>query len=160
MRYGEVLLSYAEATYELNETISDEELNLSINKLRSRFSTDENQLPSLTNAFASQHGLDMREEIRRERIVEMAVEKLLYDDIIRWKRAEIELPKSIMGIKFDQEMYPKMVPGKDVMVDADGFVITQDKSTRSFDVSKHYLFPLPLREINLNTNLKQNPGWQ
>jgi len=35
-------------------------------------------------------------------------------------------------------------------------VATKDKT---FDESKHYYFPLPLSELFINPNLKQNPGW-
>lgn len=159
IRYAEVLLTYAEATYELNNAISDEDLNISINALRGRFAGDPNQLPALTNAFVSQHGLNMRDEIRRERHVELAGESMRYDDLIRWKTAEVELPQTILGAKFDQKAYPKMVPGKDVKVNSDGFIIVQDGASRSFNPDKNYLFPLPLREISLNPNLKQNPNW-
>lgn len=31
--------------------------------------------------------------------------------------------------------------------------------TRYFDTSRHYLFPIPQAEIDLNENLKQNPNW-
>lgn len=30
----------------------------------------------------------------------------------------------------------------------------------SFDESKHYFYPLPEKELQLNTNLKQNPNWK
>lgn len=159
IRYAEVLLIYAEATYEMNEEISDEDLNLSINLLRDRFAGHPNQLPHLTNAFVRQNGLDMRDEIRRERRAELSGEGFRYDDIIRWKIAEKELPRAILGIKFDAEAYPNMIPGKDVILDKNGFIMVQSKESRTFDVNKDYLFPLPLKQLALNPNLKQNPGW-
>lgn len=159
IRYAEVLLDYAEATYELKGEISDADLDLSINQLRDRFVGDPNQLPHLTNAFVNQHGLDMREEIRRERRAELSGEAFRYDDIIRWKIAEKELPRAILGIKFDTEAYPDMAIGKDVVLDENGFVVVQSAAARSFDPEKNYLFPLPLRELSLNPNLKQNPNW-
>ena len=30
----------------------------------------------------------------------------------------------------------------------------------SFDESKHYFYPLPENDLQLNTNLKQNPNWK
>ena len=66
IRYAEVLLTYAEALYELNGQISDEQLDITVNAIRRRAG-----MPAmLTNAFVAQYGLDMREEIRRERTVE------------------------------------------------------------------------------------------
>lgn len=159
IRYAEVLVTYAEACYELNDQITDEELNISINTLRKRFEGDPNQLPDLTNAFVTAHGLDMREEIRRERRVELCGEAFRYDDLIRWKTAETDMPTAILGIKFDQQAYPDVVPGKDVNLDENGFILVQKKESRMFDPNKDYLFPLPLRELSLNTELTQNPGW-
>lgn len=159
IRYAEVLLNYAEATYELNDAISDEDLDISINEIRRRFEGDPNQLPNLTNSFVSTNGLDMREEIRRERRVELCSESFRYDDLIRWKTAETELPQAILGAKFDQDAYPDVIAGTDVILDENGFIVVQNASSRSFDSSKDYLFPLPLREISLNSSLTQNPGW-
>ena len=159
LRYAEVLLIYAEATYELKGTISDNELNQSINLLRDRFNGYPNQLPHLTNAFVKEHGLDMRDEIRRERRAELSGEGFRYDDIIRWKIAEKELARPILGIQFDKEAYPDIVVGSDVILDENGFIIVQSGTSRSFDPSKDYLYPLPLRELSLNPNLEQNPGW-
>lgn len=159
IRYAEVLLSYAEATFELQDNISDADLDISINELRRRFQNHPDCLPSLTNAFVEEHGLDMREEIRRERRVEMVAESLRYDDLIRWKIAETELPQAILGAKFDSEAYPDMVPGKDINLDENGFIIVQSKNSRTFEVPKNYLFPLPLQELSLNPALTQNEGW-
>lgn len=159
IRYAEVLLVYAEAMYELKNEISDADLNLSINLLRDRFVGDPNQLPHLTNAFVQQHGLNMRDEIRRERRSELSGEALRYDDIIRWKIAETELPRAILGIKFDVESYPNIAVGKDVILDENGFIVVQSAASRTFDVEKDYLYPLPLRELSLNPNMKQNPNW-
>lgn len=159
IRYAEVLLTYAEATYELNDQISDADLDISINTLRNRFFDDPNKLPALTNAFIKEHGLDMREEIRRERRVELVSESLRYDDLIRWKIAETELPQEILGAKFDQSSYPEMIPDKDINLNKDGFIIVQSGKSRMFNATKDYLFPLPLRELTLNSNLEQNPNW-
>lgn len=159
IRYAEVLLTYAEAVYELNEKISDEDLDISINELRGRFDGDPNRLPNLTNAFINNNGLDMREEIRRERRVELCFESFRYDDLIRWKTAETELPHAILGAKFDQQAYPNVIPGKDINLDENGFILVQSGNSRLFNPSKDYLFPLPLRELSLNTKLTQNPGW-
>lgn len=160
IRYAEILLTYAEATYELNNSISNEDLNKSINELRKRFSTNPNALPNLTNEFVTSNGLDMREEIRRERRVELAGEFFRYDDLIRWKTAEVELSQDILGAKFDKNAYPTInIESGDLKLNNNGFVLLQQKKDRQFNPAKDYLFPLPLREISLNDNLKQNPNW-
>ena len=159
MRYAEVLLVYAEATYELNGSISNADLDLSINKLRARVG-----MPSLTNEFinaqkAKGYDMDMLDEIRRERRVELAGEGYRYDDIIRWKIAEKVLPVTIKGAKFYQSYYPNVVAGKDVQLDEEGYIIVEKSEARTFDPAKNYLFPLPLRELSLNDKLIQNPNW-
>lgn len=50
-RYGEVLLILAEALYEQNGQISDQELNGTINLSRNRLG-----MPPLTNAFVTTNG--------------------------------------------------------------------------------------------------------
>ena len=79
-RYGEVLLILAEALYEKNGHISDADLDRTINVLRSRVN-----MPALTNAFVTANGLNMLNEIRRERTVELAFEGFRRDDLRRWK---------------------------------------------------------------------------
>lgn len=153
IRYAEVLLNYAEATFELDESISDEELNTSINLLRDRVG-----MLHLTNAFVSDNGLSMREEIRRERRVELALEGFRYDDLIRWKTAEVELPKPILGVRFFNAEYPADDPSS-LNLTQDSVVIAEPADKRSFDSSKQYLWPIPLNQISLNPNLEQNPNW-
>lgn len=156
IRYAEVLLNYAEATYELDGEISDNDLDISINKLRSRPGVG---LPSLTNSFIADNGLNMREEIRRERRVELALEGFRYWDLIRWKTAEIELPKSILGNKIFDDFNLSEDEISSINFDEDGNIILQDASFRSFDPSKDYLSPFPTDQLGLNPNLEQNPGW-
>jgi hypothetical protein len=151
IRYAEVLLTYAEAKYEIDGTISDADLDLTINALRVRA-----QVAKLSNAFVTANGLDMREEIRRERRVELALENLRYWDLIRWKTAEIELPKPLLGSYYFEKEYGKDTP---VQVDKDNYIVVQAASFRRFDPAKDYLWPFPVNEIGLNPALKQNPGW-
>lgn len=151
-RYAEVLLIYAEATYELEGSISDTDLNLSINLLRQRASVN---MPKLTNAFAVANGLDMRNEIRRERRVELALEGFRYWDLIRWKTAETELITDILGSYFFAEFGTSVIP----LLNDQNYIIAQKASVRKFDPLRDYLWPFPVNELALNPNLKQNPGW-
>lgn len=73
----------------------------------------------------------MRERIRHERKVELGLEGLRYWDLKRWGIAE--------------EVIPTITDPGDVQ--------------RKFDPSKHYLFPFPLSETDINENLDQNPGY-
>lgn len=166
LRYAEVLLIYAEATFERNEGIGDDELNKSINLIRQRAG-----MRALTNSFISANGLDMRTEIRRERTVELALEGFRYDDLRRWKTAEDELPTDVKGIKIvgtpwaspivveGQDRNPYTDEGWQDRTDANGFIIVESGEGRTFDPDKHYLMPLPTKEILINPELKQNPRW-
>jgi SusD family. len=152
IRYAEVLLMYAEAKYELEGSISDEDLNRSINLIRARVN-----MPNLTNDFVTNHQLDMREEIRRERRIELAFEgEHRYWDLIRWKIAETELPKAIRGSKY----FPQEQTGiNNPNLDANGFVIVEAASKRNFNPERDYLWALPVQDIGLDKNLYQNPNW-
>lgn len=150
IRYAEVLLIYAEANYELNESIADADLQISINKLRTRAG-----LPGLTNSFVSANALSMREEIRRERRVELSMEGFRYWDIIRWKTAEVVLPQPMLGCYFFAGGFGTATP----QLTADNYILAQSSASRSFNVSRDYLWPFPVNELALNTNLKQNPNW-
>lgn len=161
LRYAEVLLNLAEATYEKNNAISDEVLNKTINAVRGRAGV---QMPALTNAFVLAHGLNMRTEIRRERTIELAFEGYRRDDIRRWKTAEAELSQALKGIKYkgtEYEQQKVLNDGNPGLVDDNGFLIVEEASARTFVAPKHYYFPIPLNEIFLNPNLgPNNPGWQ
>lgn len=150
IRYAEVLLNYAEATFELEDAISDEDLDLSVNKLRARVN-----MPNLTNSSVLSNNLNMREEIRRERRVELALQGFRYWDLIRWKTAEIELPKVMLGNIFFDEFGTEVIPD----VNEENFILLQKSEDRFFDPSKDYLWPFPINELALNPNLKQNPNW-
>ena len=168
IRYAEVLLSYAEALYEYNETISDAQLDATVNKVRARAG-----MPAqLSNAFAAANGLSLRDEIRRERTVEFIDENKRYDDIIRWKIAEQVLPVDLIGAKYTDEASKQRDDLQARLTDATGSVngkvryeepdvyVLELAETRRFDPNKDYLYPIPLKEISLSGNaVTQNPGW-
>ena len=158
-RYGEVLLTLAEALFEKNGSISDPDLDRTINLLRNRVN-----MPHLTNAFVKSNGLDMLTEIRRERTVELAFEGFRRDDLRRWKTAETVLPQDLKGVKFVgteyQQRYPDLKPGTDIQVDANGFIVVDPAAARRFVNPKNYLLPIPSQQIQLSKGtLKQNEGW-
>jgi len=170
LRYAEILLIYAETLYELQGNISDEQLNQTINKLRERLpsinigdETNPNYQPmeKLTNSLVTSNGLNMLEEIRRERRIELAFEGFRYWDLIRWKTAENELPKTIYGSYLFQEFIDAggWKPTPETPVDSNNYIIIHDASLRRFDSARDYLWPLPNIEIAKNPSLEQNPGW-
>ncbi len=160
IRYAEVLLIYAEAKYERNGNISDEDLNKSINLLRDRVN-----MPHLTNAFVSTNSLNMREEIRRERTIELALEGFRYDDLRRWKIAETEMSQDVKGIKIKGTDWEHRAPysgdSYQKRADENGFITVETQ--RTFNPNKHYWQPLPTKEVAFylenGYKLEQNPGW-
>jgi hypothetical protein len=156
IRYGEVLLIYAEAKFELDGTISDADLNLTVNALRTRAGF----APKLTNAFVTANNLSMRDEIRRERTVELALEGFRFDDLLRWKTAETVMPKALLGAKYVAADWPGTAPNS-LLLNTDGVLVVEDATKRTFNAARDYLYPIPFNEITLSDgNVKQNPNWQ
>lgn len=162
MRYGEVLLNYAEAAYELG-ILSQADLDMSINLLRARVNMPPMILGTMVKDVDSDFpSIDVTlDEIRRERRVELAMENFRYDDIIRWKAGDL-FTKPIRGVLFDQDLYPEVEVGTDVVLDNEGYILAYPNSLPNggtFEDPKHYLFPIPIDELTLNPDLTQNPGW-
>ncbi|MDR2969130.1 MAG: RagB/SusD family nutrient uptake outer membrane protein [Tannerellaceae bacterium] len=160
IRYAEVLLILAEATFEKDGAISDEVLNNTINVIRSRKGVE---MPPLTNVFVTENGLNMQTEIRRERTVELAFEGFRRDDLKRWKTAETELVQAIKGFKYTGTEYEEegvLSDSEATKVDENGFYVVEPAENRKFVAPKNYYNSLPLDETKLNPKLlPNNPGW-
>lgn len=173
IRLAEVYLMYAEALYELNGSITDEQLNASINKLRDRAG-----VAHLTNALATANGLDMRAEIRRERAVELYREGKRFDDLKRWGILEASLNASRLGKVVGDASYAtdfkdasgnptsaydasSYVWGEEAVETPDGILncVVVSSSLNHSVAPRHYLYPIPVNQINLNNNLLQNPNY-
>ncbi len=138
LRYAEVLLTYAEAKIELNDI--DQGVYDAINAVRTR--SDVN-LPVIESGKTQS---ELREIVRNERKIEFAFEGHRLFDLRRWRTAEDELPGYVEGMTY------KDSEGEYVTIKIEGFL-------KVFDPGKHYLWPIPSKEIDLNPNLEQNPGW-
>lgn len=161
-RYAETLLIFAEAKAELGECMQAD-IDKSINLLRRRAGMPDMVISDLVKDPASDFPglLVLIDEIRRERRVELALEALRYDDLMRWKAGKL-LEKTVRGMKFVPSQYPTVVVGKHIDVDEEGFILPYWNilpNGRKFDETKHYYFPLPTEELVINPNLKQNPNW-
>ena len=166
IRLAEVYLMYAEALYELNGSLTDDQMNESINLVKARAG-----LPPLTNAFLSANNMDIGTEIRRERTIELYAEGATrYNDLKRWGIAEQELGQSIYGAviegtvwETDTNLYDPSNYGFPEETTTTGVgdrrcLVVQPSSIRNFS-RDDYLFPLPTNEIGLNDKLLQNPGY-
>lgn len=156
IRLAEVYLNYAEALYERNGTISDADLDKSLNLVRNRVNKF---MPKLSNGLVSGNGLDMRTEIRRERTIELYLEGFRVDDLKRWKTAETEMPMNVLGVKWTGTRWQTrwvVSGGAPYAVDANGFLIFEGNRKWA---QKNYLLPIPTQQRTLNPNLDQNPDW-
>ncbi|WP_445738201.1 RagB/SusD family nutrient uptake outer membrane protein [Mariniflexile sp.] len=163
-RLGEVYLNYAEAMAELG-TITQVDLDLTINKLRSRVGMLALGLnPPMDPKYAADGLSSLIIEIRRERRIELFSEGFRYDDLRRWKWGK-KLEKKSYGMLWDAAAIARF-PGARVqteMIDGKPYIDVYKGTPYAspvFDENKHYLWPMPLGALGENPNLGQNPGWE
>lgn len=143
LRYGDILLMYAEAKNELNQFSADV-WNKTIKPIRQRAGFSEAVAIEFDPALSQEV---LREVIRRERRSELAFEGLRVFDIRRWQIADQVLNQPVKGIKVSGQ-FPQ---------DENGYLIVEQ---RTFQAPKHYLWPVPQFEVDQNVNLNpNNPGW-
>src|SRR5690625_522217 len=106
-----------------------EKVHNSVNQLRQRPSVD---MPPLDENLGKD---EMREAIRLERRIELAGEGSYFFDIRRWGIIENVMNGPIYDYKGD-------------LIE-----------NRKFSAPRDYYWPIPFTEIDLNPNLKQNPGY-
>jgi starch-binding outer membrane protein, SusD/RagB family len=139
LRFAEILLTYAEAKIELNEI--DQSVYDAINRVRQRPTVE---MPEVTPATAPSQN-ELRERVRNERTIELAFEGFRLFDIRRWEIAEDVIPGVPEGITY--------------VVDGELRQVEIPERAATFNANRDYLWPIPIREIELNSNLAQNPGW-
>ncbi|MEN7547735.1 RagB/SusD family nutrient uptake outer membrane protein [Rapidithrix thailandica] len=140
IRYADVLLMYAEAKIEANQI--DASVYAAINAVRQR---NDVNLPEVS-AGKSQE--ELRQILRHERMVELALEGLRFFDIRRWKIAHVVMQGPIEGMRYIKSGETEVQ------------TLRYGGVERSFNPEKDYLFPVPQEEILLNENLKpQNPNY-
>ena len=158
-RYAEVLLTFAEAKIELNQI--DADCLSAINQVRGRADVNMPAVTALSQA-------EMRRIIRTERKVELWNENLRYQDLLRWKRAEVVLTRPILGrpVLGEFSVYPSVTFDEfgDPVYNVASYVPHPSTDYRililtNFNKNRDYLWPIPETELNLNPGLGQNPGW-
>lgn len=136
MRYAEVLLNYAEAINEADNTASGRDKAVQqLNKIRTRAGITN---PLIAASFTQE---SLRERIRKERRVELCFEEHRFFDIRRWKIAEVVMNRPGMGIAIEGGKYVRKV-----------------LDTRSYN-PRMDLLPLPNNEVNNCPLIEQNPGY-
>ena len=135
-RFGEVLLNYAEAAFELGKT--NEALD-AVNQIRSRAGI------SLLTAID-------REKIYHERKVELAFEGHRYWDLRRWRKAVdvLTVPEGGRGLRFilDYETRKYRI-----------MVINMEPTSTPLFYERNYYFPITLTRTGINPKLVENPGY-
>ncbi|MFC5411478.1 RagB/SusD family nutrient uptake outer membrane protein [Larkinella bovis] len=190
MRYSEILLNYAEARAELG-TFTEADWNATIALLRKRAGISNTRMPSTLDPYMKANFYpDVTSipimEIRRDRAIELILERFRWDDLMRWKAAR-NLEKETDGIyvpamnvlyDLNDDKKPDIsfvkaapatpLPGVFYMVidgkslklseGEKGRIIVKPTLAKEFPDYK-YLAPIPPVQIQLNPKLTQNPGW-
>ena len=164
----EVLLNYAEAKYELgafDQTIADK----TINKLRPRARIANMIVSEINEMFDPQRDPSVNPvlwEIRRERMIELMGEGFGFYDIRRWKKAPWFVNKQQYGMWASKAEVGsgKLVNLNTKMADAtltEGYIYLFNDPVIDGKgwLDKYYLYMIPTNNIELNPQLKQNPGW-
>ena len=134
LRYAEVLLTRAEALLE-SGTYTEQEVRDLVNLVRTRATMPKVEAVEGTG-LTKQQLIDI---VRQERRVETTFEGLRYYDLKRW------------GILKQRAV--------DIYTSVDKVQVTAIQ-TRTFNESRHYVWPIPQREIDANSALVQHPEWQ
>jgi len=165
LRYGEVLLNYAEAMAELG-TITQNDLDISINLLRDRVDMPHLELdPPMDPRYADDGISPLLVEIRRERRIELFLEGHRYNDLRRWGQGS-KLEEPTLGIRWN-DAAAQRYEGAEVQtaqdpVSGNTYIDVYqgtDWADPVFDESRHYLWPIPLSVLSQNPDIGQNPGW-
>lgn len=138
IRYADVLLMAAEALIESGQKLS--EAKEYIDKVRSRAG-----MPKLDVGISNNQN-DLRQALRNERLVELALEGWRSYDILRWKIAENKVQGKPKGMSY-------------LSKNGTTIITVEAKIVRNFQASKDYLLPIPQSERKMNPNLTQNPGY-
>lgn len=146
IRYAEILLNLLESKLEARENITQNLLDNTINQIRNR---EEVKMPPVTETDVDK----LREIVRNERCIELALEGgIRYFDLLRWGELHTALNKKFYGVKITDN--PDNYDGGYIINDQ-GHIFVCEK----IFLEHYYLWPIPLRELDVNKNLKQNPGY-
>lgn len=164
IRYGEVLVNYAETAAELatlgGSALTQEDLDKSINILRSRPGVNLPDLqvvgdqPAVNGTTYDDPKRDPSVpaiiwEIRRERRVELMMEGFRLDDLRRWSKLEyvdtVENYEINMGAWIDKSDYPESDLSSIRLVDANGNLLPEDATTG-------YIIPAVSEEVQRRFN--------
>lgn len=166
---AEIYLAYAEAKAELG-TISDDDLNKSINKLYERAGLPAQTVASLSAINDPKNNMDVSSliwEIRRCRRCELMLDNnIRYWDLARWNMIKLLDTKNYPNVALGANITNTVAAHEYGFTEVDGKKYLDPRITlyagleRTYD-TKYDLYPIPSTQINLypERNLTQNPGW-
>jgi hypothetical protein len=151
-RYTEAVFNYAEACIELG---LDDEAKTWLNKIRFRAG-----MPAITAT-----GDALRQEYRNERRIEMAYEEQRYHDARRWMIAPQTLGRKTVYINVVGKLKPGQTAAVPYVHDESKYNYTYTPTeVNSLEnriwVDKMYFRPISRDEMNKNSKLIQNPGYE
>ena len=148
LRLPELYLSYAEADFEYNGSLSTQSLEY-INLVRKRCG-----LPTFQASWALAGGIPtgqkLRKVLQQERSIEFLFEGRRFHDLRRWKEAPEVMNKQPRSWNRDGKTAEEFYQ----VIEAN-----QGGRVRIFESPKSYWMAVPMSEINKNPNLVQNPGY-
>ncbi|WP_316748757.1 RagB/SusD family nutrient uptake outer membrane protein [Pedobacter gandavensis] len=140
LRYADVLLMRAEVENELNNGPNAAAYE-AINMVRRRaYGKAINTADPLVDLPIGLSKADFFNRLKNERAWELCFEGLRKYDLLRWNVLGSSLRETEAALKAYRSTYPYI-------------------AGTMFKEGKHELFPIPLREIDLNKKLVQNPGY-
>jgi len=171
-RIEEVMMNYAEATFELgmfSQTIADQTINIVRQRAnQTNWPAMKMIVANISGSFDSKRDVTVDPvlwEIRRERRIELFGDGFRFNDLKRWKKGTY-MNDYPYGVKvYDKNrMYPNIQGLSNANIKLEGggnsgYVKNANIPTPLGWLDKYYLEPIPLQEIAINPNLKQNPGW-
>jgi len=146
MRLAELYLDYAEALNEYSGTAAQTTVIHYLDLIRIRAG-----IPGVLASWAlvgktafTQE--EMRQIIRQERMIELAFEGHRCWDIRRWKLGDAYFNVPVYGMNIMASTLANFYQPTII-------------ETRSFFTPSYYLWPISVRDLSVNNNLVQNPGW-
>ncbi len=139
IRYAEVLLSYLESKLESGAAIDQALLDATINKVRARADVN---MPSVTETNPDR----LRDILRNERRVELALEGIRLWDLFRWRTAHVVMQGNFYGAPF---------PGAKTRIDTTDPYSRPLVTKKAFRENSDYVWEIPLSQQNINPNLRE-----
>ncbi|MDE6397632.1 MAG: RagB/SusD family nutrient uptake outer membrane protein [Muribaculaceae bacterium] len=154
-----VALNYAEAKAELG-TLTDADMNQTLNKLYARAGLPDQTVASLSNMNDPANNMGVSSllwEVRRCRRCELIMDNdYRYWDLIRWHKLDL----------LDSQKHPNILLGANATnapvapeTAVGAYVNGSFGKVRIFE-ARQYQYPIPSDQLTLNKNLEQNANWK